>query len=110
MAFDPEASHRERYLRFQITYVQCARCREGADALAIVTEWNEFRRPGFCEDPIAQRGPVAPDGRNFRPAHMKQNGFTWLPIGRSRADHRATGGAGYIGSHAPRPSAAGTVS
>ncbi len=56
---------------------------KGADALAIVTEWNEFRRPDFARMRTLMRSPVIFDGRNlFTPEQMKQNGFTYYSIGR----------------------------
>jgi UDPglucose 6-dehydrogenase len=56
---------------------------KGADALAIVTEWNEFRRPDFERMRALMRQPVVFDGRNlFTPEQMKQNGFTYHSIGR----------------------------
>jgi UDPglucose 6-dehydrogenase len=59
---------------------------KGADALVIVTEWSEFRRPDFGRIRSLMRSPVVFDGRNlFAPAQMKQNGFTYYSIGRPRA-------------------------
>jgi UDPglucose 6-dehydrogenase len=56
---------------------------KGADALAIVTEWNEFRRPDFERMRSLMKSPVIFDGRNlFAPAQMKQSGFTYYSIGR----------------------------
>ncbi len=57
---------------------------EGADALLIVTEWNEFRRPDFPRMKRLLRRPVIFDGRNlYEPETMRQHGFTYLPIGRT---------------------------
>ncbi len=57
---------------------------KGADCLAIVTEWSEFRRPDFEKMRKLMRTPVIFDGRNlFMPEQMKQNGFTYYSIGRS---------------------------
>jgi UDPglucose 6-dehydrogenase len=57
---------------------------KGADCVAIVTEWNEFRRPDFNRMRSLMRAPVVFDGRNlFTPEQMKQNGFTYHSIGRS---------------------------
>ena len=57
---------------------------KGADALGIVTEWNEFRRPDLARMRSLMRSPVIFDGRNlFAPDQMKQNGFTYYSIGRS---------------------------
>ncbi len=56
---------------------------KGADCLAIVTEWNEFRRPDFARMRTLMRAPVVFDGRNlFTPDQMKQNGFSYYSIGR----------------------------
>ncbi|MEQ1573695.1 MAG: UDP-glucose/GDP-mannose dehydrogenase family protein [Vicinamibacterales bacterium] len=56
---------------------------KGVDALAIVTEWNEFRHPDFARMKALMRTPVIFDGRNlFTPEQMKQSGFTYYSIGR----------------------------
>ena len=56
---------------------------KGADALAIVTEWNEFRTPDLVELKAALRAPVVFDGRNvLDPAKMMAAGFTYYCIGR----------------------------
>jgi len=56
---------------------------KGADALAVVTEWNEFREPDFARMRKLLRSPVIFDGRNiYRPAMMKEQGFTYYAIGR----------------------------
>ena len=56
----------------------------GADALAIVTEWNEFREPDFEKMRTLLRAPVVFDGRNiYSPEHMRELGFTYFSIGRS---------------------------
>jgi UDPglucose 6-dehydrogenase len=56
----------------------------GADGLAIVTEWSEFRRPDFARMRKLMRTPVIFDGRNiYTPQQMKQNGFTYYSIGRA---------------------------
>ncbi|MCI0358217.1 MAG: UDP-glucose/GDP-mannose dehydrogenase family protein [Planctomycetaceae bacterium] len=56
---------------------------EGADALAINTEWGEFRNPDFDEMRRRMAGPIIFDGRNlYDAAHMQQHGFTYYSIGR----------------------------
>jgi UDPglucose 6-dehydrogenase len=56
---------------------------KGVDALAIVTEWNEFREPDFVRMRKLMRQPVIFDGRNiYNPEHMKALGFTYHSIGR----------------------------
>jgi len=55
----------------------------GADALALVTEWNEFREPDFEKMKKLMRAPVVFDGRNiYNRETMKANGFTYYAIGR----------------------------
>ena len=56
---------------------------KGASALAILTEWNEFRTPDFDAIKSALYQPIIFDGRNvFEPKHMKELGFTYHSIGR----------------------------
>ncbi|MEK7436085.1 MAG: UDP-glucose/GDP-mannose dehydrogenase family protein [Pseudomonadota bacterium] len=56
---------------------------EGADALAIVTEWKEFRSPDFQKIKQVLRTPAIFDGRNlYDPAEVRQNGLEYYPIGR----------------------------
>ena len=60
----------------------------GADALLIVTEWNEFRRPDFARVRELMKSPIIFDGRNlYEPSVMKQEGFMYYPIGRSAVTH-----------------------
>jgi UDPglucose 6-dehydrogenase len=55
----------------------------GADALAIVTEWQEFRSPDFDGIRAALRTPVMFDGRNlYDPSLMQRFGFTYFAVGR----------------------------
>lgn len=57
---------------------------KGADALAIVTEWNEYRNPDFDRIKSLLRQPLIFDGRNlYQPSRMKEAGFEYLPIGRN---------------------------
>jgi len=56
---------------------------EGADALAVVTEWNEFREPDFAKMRRLMKTPVVFDGRNIYSRNvMRANGFTYYSIGR----------------------------
>jgi len=58
---------------------------EGADALAIVTEWQEFRSPDFDRLKEVLKGPVIFDGRNlYDPSMVSRFGFTYYAIGRGR--------------------------
>jgi UDPglucose 6-dehydrogenase len=54
-----------------------------ADALAVVTEWNEFREPDFAKMQSLMKAPVVFDGRNiYSPEQMRALGFTYFSIGR----------------------------
>jgi UDPglucose 6-dehydrogenase len=56
---------------------------DGADALAIVTEWQEFRSPDFATIKTKLKTPAIFDGRNlYDPAVMKTQGFEYYAIGR----------------------------
>jgi UDPglucose 6-dehydrogenase len=56
---------------------------EGADALFLVTEWNEFRTPDFERLKRVMRTPVVFDGRNvWDPARLRALGFTYYGVGR----------------------------
>jgi UDPglucose 6-dehydrogenase len=84
-AYDPEAHRVARGIfGAKITYAPKAYdALKGADALTIVTEWNEFRRPDFARMRKLMHTPVIFDGRNlFTPEQMKTNGFTYYSIGR----------------------------
>jgi len=56
----------------------------GADALAVVTEWNEFRTPDFQKIKLLLKKPVIFDGRNlYNQSELKKTGFTYYGIGRT---------------------------
>jgi len=86
-AFDPEAmDNARRILGNRITFCESnyQTC-EGADALIIATEWNEFRRPDFDRLKRLLRRPAIFDGRNiFDPNRMHELGFDYVCIGRNR--------------------------
>ena len=55
----------------------------GADALAIVTEWSEFREPDWSKIRKLMKGAVIFDGRNlYNPDHLRGLGFTYHSMGR----------------------------
>ncbi len=86
-AFDPAAmKETRRIFGERADLVLCNRAREtleGADALAIVTEWKEFRSPDFDNLKKQLREPVIFDGRNlYDPSMMKKLGFQYYAIGR----------------------------
>jgi len=56
---------------------------KNADALAIITDWNEYRTPDFDRIMAELKQPVIVDGRNlYRPDKMAAMGFKYLPLGR----------------------------
>jgi len=58
---------------------------EGADALALVTEWSDYRNPDFELMRRLLASPVIFDGRNvYEPAKMSEMGFTYYAIGRGK--------------------------
>lgn len=84
-AFDPEAQRMAKSIfGSSISYAaKSYDALKGADALAIVTEWQEFREPDFDRMRKLMRTPVIFDGRNlYEPQQMKAHGFTYLSIGR----------------------------
>ncbi|MBI3401918.1 MAG: UDP-glucose/GDP-mannose dehydrogenase family protein [Acidobacteria bacterium] len=84
-AYDPAAGPVARRV-FDGRITLCERSYDalaGADALAIVTDWNEFREPDFDKMRALLKAPVVFDGRNiYSPEHMRALGFTYFSIGR----------------------------
>ncbi len=88
VAFDPEATEEaRRRLGDRITYARSPMdAADGADALLLVTEWNEFRSPDLAELARRLARPVVFDGRNiWNPAEMAAAGFEYHGIGRPGA-------------------------
>ena len=85
VAYDPQAQRSARAI-FGSRITLAGRSYDalkGADALGILTEWNEFREPDFSRMRSLMRTPVIFDGRNlFDVAQMRDNGFTYYSIGR----------------------------
>lgn len=84
-AFDPEAREvAKRIFKNRIGYARLAyHALAGADALCVVTEWNEFRDPDFKKMKGLMATPVIFDGRNiYSPADVRAAGFTYYSIGR----------------------------
>ncbi len=58
---------------------------DGADVLAVVTDWNEYRHPDFLRLKAALKRPIVVDGRNlYDPAKMQRLGIDYHSIGRGR--------------------------
>ncbi|RME25833.1 MAG: UDP-glucose/GDP-mannose dehydrogenase family protein, partial [Deltaproteobacteria bacterium] len=87
-AYDPEAmENARRELGDSVRYFDDAyEALRGADALLVMTEWNEFRYPDFDLMLELMRRPIVYDGRNiYDPERMEQLGFEYHCIGRGRA-------------------------
>jgi UDPglucose 6-dehydrogenase len=86
-AYDPAAGTEARKLftdnaKVEIVSTAVAAL-EGADALAVITEWQEFRSPDFAALKAKLKTPAIFDGRNlYDPAVLKRLGFEYYAIGR----------------------------
>lgn len=83
--YDPEAmANVKKILGDSITYAENEyEALQGADALAIVTEWTVFRNPDFDQIKTIMHAPVIFDGRNvYDVAEMEALGFVYDSIGR----------------------------
>jgi UDPglucose 6-dehydrogenase len=87
VAHDPAAMEEaERRLGKRISYATTNYgALEGAQALVVVTDWNEYRFPDFNRIKATLARPVVVDGRNlYDPTRMQRLGFTYRSIGRGR--------------------------
>jgi len=82
--FDPEAMENIRKLFGEkIEYCEQYECLENADALVIMTDWNEFKNPDFQRMKQLLKKPVIIDGRNlYSLERMRMEGFQYSGIGR----------------------------
>ncbi len=86
-AFDPVAGEKiyewlEKDEKFEVVDEQY-KALEGADCLAVVTEWNQFRSPDFDRIKSILKEPAIFDGRNlYSPQLMADLGFSYFSIGR----------------------------
>src|SRR5690606_885913 len=82
---DPEAMDNVRAeIGDKVTYVEHQMdALEGADALAIMTDWKDYHSPDFAEMYQLLKTPVVFDGRNlYEPEKMKRRGYRYYSIGR----------------------------
>ena len=87
-AYDPQATENARDLfKDKIEYGDTPYdCLEGAEALVILTEWNEFRNPDFEKIAQLMNKKIIFDGRNiYDPARVKDSGFEYYCIGRAKS-------------------------
>jgi UDPglucose 6-dehydrogenase len=94
-AYDPAAgAEANRLYAKQPNLTVCERrdaTLDGADALVVMTEWNEFRSPDFGALRARLRQPVIFDGRNlFDPDYLGQLGFSYYGIGRGLSHQGST--------------------
>lgn len=89
--FDPEAMEQVKMytdLNFEMANNQYDALKD-ADALLIITEWNEFRNPDFNKVKSLLKSPAIFDGRNvYDLDEMKEFGFFYASIGRQTIDAR----------------------
>ncbi len=84
-AYDPEAMKVAKSIfGSDITFASSSYAAlTGADALVIVTEWNEFREPDYGRMRKLMRNPIIFDGRNiYSPDQIRAQGFTYVSMGR----------------------------
>jgi UDPglucose 6-dehydrogenase len=84
-AYDPEAMKVARGIfGTKITFAANGYgALEGADALVVVTEWNEFREPDFPRMRKLMKNPAIFDGRNiYNPHQIRAHGFDYVSMGR----------------------------
>jgi len=90
-AYDPAARETAAHAlqgRPGVTFTESAMAAvEGSDALAVVTEWLEFRSPDFAQLAGKLKARVLFDGRNlYEPAVVRRAGLAYQGIGRSAID------------------------
>src|SRR6266700_252930 len=84
-AYDPIGMEQAKSNLVNVTFCNDAySCAEGASALVIVTEWEQFRALDFKRLKIIMAQPVLVDLRNvYRPDEMKKRGFAYASVGRA---------------------------
>lgn len=84
-AHDPEAIHEAKKVfgdRIEYSSNQYD-ILDSADALAVITDWNEYRTPDFEKIREKLKEPLIVDGRNlYKPHRIKEAGFSYIPLGR----------------------------
>lgn len=83
-AYDPQAIENAKRVLDNVTYCKDPyQVAAEADALILVTEWNEFKQLDMARIKASMRNPVLMDGRNIYELHrMKELGFTYRGVGR----------------------------
>jgi len=83
-AFDPEGMHEAKTMLKDIEFASGPyECVDGADAVALLTEWDQFRALDLDRVKSGLKTPIVIDLRNiYNPAEMRTRGFTYISIGR----------------------------
>lgn len=91
MAYDPQGMDAARTAIDGIDYAENAYdVADGADAVVLITEWNEFRSLDLDRLKAAMTAPVFVDLRNvYRPEEMAKHGFHYVSVGRPAGSERA---------------------
>jgi UDPglucose 6-dehydrogenase len=84
-AFDPEGMHEARQMLPDVDFKSDPYAvAEGADALVIITEWDQFRALDFDRIKLLMNRPVLVDLRNiYKPGDMRARGFSYSSVGRA---------------------------
>lgn len=83
-AYDPEAMEKSREILDDVEYCRDAyEVAKDADAMVIITEWNEFKELDLKRIKTLMRHHLILDGRNiYSPQSMKKEGFNYISVGR----------------------------
>ncbi len=89
-AFDPQAMKEAEHLLPKVKMCKDPyEVARGADCLAVLTEWNEFKELDFKRIKKLMRQPLIVDGRNvYDPKRVRALGFRYLSMGRQRTEER----------------------
>src|SRR5262249_24740385 len=95
-AYDPEGMEEARKLMPHVTYCGSAyEAMEGADAVVVLTEWNQFRALDLERVKRLMRTPTMVDLRNiYDPPQLRAAGFDYVCIGRPVSGASAMEGGG----------------
>jgi UDPglucose 6-dehydrogenase len=83
-AFDPEGMNEAKHMLKDVAFAHGPyECVEGADALVLITEWDQFRALDLDRIKKGLKAPIVVDLRNiYRPEDMRAKGFTYVSVGR----------------------------
>jgi UDPglucose 6-dehydrogenase len=84
VAFDPEGMAEAKHLLKDVTFAKSPyEALQGADAVTLITEWDQFRALDLARMKSALKTPIVVDLRNiYRPSEMAAHGFTYVSVGR----------------------------